>query len=314
MSDASADKAQLDWRPIEVGAWRRIASATEEPMGTKEKWWLEDADKRRWLLKYPREDDKQGVRGEDWAEVLAHRLAGLIGVPTAEVEPATCDGRRAIISRSMNDRNAGEDLVHGNELLAGSIKDYGESIRRENPDYTVSNVKRVFDERSVGSPAGESEMSDFSGFDVWAGYLMMDAWVAGRDRHHENWAVIATGGELRLAPSFDHGNALGFQVSDSEALAMVENDLRFSKWVEKGESHHFFGRPKLVDLAREALALASAQAREFWLQRLTNVEREKVCQVVNVVPDSMMSDSKRKFVNQLLEINRRRILDGYSRA
>ena len=76
---------------------------SDEPMGSKEKWWtgLPDDD-RRWLLKLSRVDRRDGtVSGEDWAEWLVSRLAGLIGIPAAQTLPATFEGRRGILSRSV---------------------------------------------------------------------------------------------------------------------------------------------------------------------------------------------------------------------
>jgi len=69
-------------------------STDDEPLGSKEKFWVTDLAGQRWLFKFVRERD--GVtRGEDWAECLVHELAQLIGVPTAEV-----NGRYAGMKRT----------------------------------------------------------------------------------------------------------------------------------------------------------------------------------------------------------------------
>lgn len=47
-----------------------------------------------------------------------------------------------------------------------------------------------------------------SALDVFAGYVLLDAWIANQDRHHENWGALRMGTALYLAPSFDHGAAL----------------------------------------------------------------------------------------------------------
>lgn len=80
------------------------------------------------------------------------------------------------------------------------------------------------------------------------GYLLLDAWVAGRDRHHENWAAIEHAGELRLSSSFDHGNALGLQEPEDRVEELATDADRLLVWVERGRSHHFDGRPSLVGL------------------------------------------------------------------
>jgi serine/threonine protein kinase HipA of HipAB toxin-antitoxin module len=45
--------------------------------------------------------------------------------------------------------------------------------------------------------------------DVFLGYLMLDAWIANLDRHHENWGLVLTKDITgHLAPSYDHASSL----------------------------------------------------------------------------------------------------------
>ncbi len=56
----------------------RGAAEADEPMGSKEKWWVElpTYGERPWLLKLARLDERDGtVSGEDWAEWTVHQLA-----------------------------------------------------------------------------------------------------------------------------------------------------------------------------------------------------------------------------------------------
>lgn len=290
----------------------RGAAEADEPMGSKEKWWVELPmfGDRQWLLKLARLDELDGtVSGEDWAEWTVHQLAEHLGVPSATIRPAILEGRRAIVSRSVL-RDSLEYLDHGNSVLSARFADYDQSIQGENQGYTVAAVQHALEE--VGPPADIDWPGDFTAFDVWAGYLLMDAWVAGRDRHHENWAVILRGGERRLAPSFDHGNALGFQERDERRVRMLSDEPHMMRWVERGTSHHFAGKPKLTELAWSALRLASPAACRFWLERLDAISEDAVRSVVSQVPRAIMSEVTHTFVVRLLATNRRRLLDGYS--
>lgn len=235
---------------------REESDGAPEPMGTKEKFWVELAPGGRpWLLKLARIDERDGtVSGEDWAEWLVHHLGALIEVPTAAILPATLDDRRAVLSRSVltDDR---EYLDHGNSVLSSVFPTYDQAIKGENPGYTPLAVRTALE--SVRSPTDLALSESFTAFDAWVGYLVMDAWVAGRDRHHENWAVISRGDSRRLAPSFDHGNALGFQERDERRERMIKDPEHLARWVQRGRSRHFVGRPELVELALGALELAS---------------------------------------------------------
>ncbi|MGN7949200.1 hypothetical protein ACTJKH_10680 [Microbacterium sp. 22215] len=299
------------WDPLQLGESDLDEHDPEEQMGSKEKNWVRiESDDRRWLVKVARVDDRDGtVSGEDWAEWLVQHIAGSIGVPTALVRPAFFEGHRATASRSML-RDELDRLIHGNELLSARFPDYDQSIRGENPGYKLSAVRDAID----GIPGPPDLHLPLTAFDTIAGYLMCDALVAGRDRHHENWGVIRRGDERWLAPSFDHGNALGFQERDTRRLNLLTDREFFERWVRRGTSQHFVGRPTLVDLAIAALGMSSPAARGFWMDRLSDFQPENVSDQLDNVPHDVMSEVSRRFVVSLLDTNRRRLLDGYQAA
>ncbi len=291
------------WHPVDVKEWD--SDEIEEQLGTKEKYWVRDPAGTSWLFKYARLRDGV-VRGEDWAEWVAHRLGELIGVPTVEIRPAWHDDKRGIVSRSLVP--PGCRLEHGNELLRRVDPDYDSELSRQNPRYTPEAVRQCLDD--VLPPEGSDDLSWCTAFDVWCGYLLLDAWVGGRDRHHENWAAVTGGTQRWLYPSFDHGNCLGFQETEAKRRACIEHPDQLMTWARKGRSHHFAGRPRLVDLAREALAMAEPAARCYWRERLAAVNRTKLVELLQLVPAAIMSDPARSFCVELLTLNQRRVLDG----
>ena len=295
------------WLPVDVDPSEQDV---DEPMGTKDKFWIE-RESHRWLVKLCRVVDGE-TRGEDWAEWLVHRLASLLGVPTAVTEPAlvhwSTGTRRGIASLDVRGER-GLRLVHGNELLAEADPRYEPDVQRGNPLYTVAAVKNAL--AGVSAPLGVAEEVR-DAFDAWAGYLVLDAWVAGRDRHHENWAVVRTARTARLVPSFDHGNALGFQETQGAVERLGADDDALARWVRRGRSHHFADRPELVVLAHEALALASSRARDYWLRQVVSVGASDVRSLVAAVPTDLVSEARGTFITSLREINRRRLTGGDS--
>lgn len=291
------------WESIDASGWRTL---DDEPMGTKEKRWLSDPDGHRWLFKASRVRD--GItRGEDWAEWIARCLADALEIPAAIVKPAVRDTKRGILSLSLV--AADERLVSGNELLAAIDDEYDSSMSRHNPRYTVDAVLRALD--GLPPPDHGSIPSGFSAFDVWASYLMLDSWMAGRDRHHENWGAIEdSAGTRRLAPSFDHGNALGFQEPEERLVALSSDPTGLERWARKGSSHHFAGKPQLIDLANQALALASPTAAAHWRNQLSSASLDRVRAQLSDVPRNILSESGVTFCHRLLTLNRRRLLDG----
>ncbi|WP_166866680.1 hypothetical protein [Salinibacterium sp. ZJ70] len=298
---------ELAWTVTELGMNDLAEDDAEEQMGTKSKYWVRlPDDDRLWLMKLSRVANDGFTSGEDWAEWLVQHLAALLGVPAATIRPSRFEGSRACVSRSMLS-GPDERLEHGNSLLAGAVPDYTQ-VKGHNVNYTVGNVKAALD--GVRPPTENVELSDFTAYDAWCGYVVMDAWLAAQDRHDENWAVIQRDDLRCLAPSFDHGNALGFQLRDDARLRHLQEDT-LATWASRGASRQFADRPTLVGLALSALRLASLQAQQFWIERLDAVITSDVESVVSAVPTDTMSEVGHTFVVRLLEENRRRLLDGY---
>lgn len=294
------------WSPVSVG----IADEYEdEPLGTKQKFWVQNPDDGSfWLFKFAREKDGQ-TRGEDWAEWLVHHIGSTLGIPTAEILPAECRGRRGIVSRRVMDPELGERLVHGNSLLTEIDPAYDSTVTRRNPRYTVAAVQAAL--ATARAPVAFVGPQGLDAFDVLAGYLMLDALVAGRDRHHENWAVVSGPTGRYLAPSFDHGNALGFQEKATHLKLLNSDTEARARWMTRGRSHHFAGRPDLVGLAHAALAATSQLSRDHWKTSLSDASFDGVRDMVHSIPRSVMSEDAATFALHILTENRERILRDY---
>jgi hypothetical protein len=297
-----------DFRIEDVSGWPTRA---DEQMGTKEKVWLEAPDKVVHLFKQVRTDRLGTPYADDRSEKLAAEVAGLLGVPAAQVELARRGGAPGVICRRINDPQT-VDLAHGNELLGAREPAYDKDLKREHPHYTVEAVHACL--AGTAAPAGiEPELT---GFDVWAGFLVLDAFIANTDRHHENWGVLIDRDtqEQRLSPSFDHGSSLGFNVPADRLDEMATRPERVERWCRQGRSGHFAGRPNLVELASSALDLATPRARAHWLDRLDGFGRTEWNRIIDRIPDSRMSEGARTFVSKVLDVNRGRLLDVRHRA
>lgn len=287
---------------VDVTQWP--GDEVDEQLGTKEKSWLRHPGGQRWLFKEVR-SSSEGIRGEDWAEKVVAQLAQRVGLPVATVELAMRAERRGIISQNFVPDGA--RLEHGNELLVRIDADYDKDQTRRNDRYTVDAIEQAL---ADASPPDAYVIEGLTAFDIWAGYVALDAWVAGRDRHHENWGVIAGPEQRRvLAPSFDHGNALGFQESDERCQALVSSPASMEKWAARGTSHHFAGRPTLVEVAHEAMRRSTDAARSIWLPNIASVTEAEVAEIVDLVPSEKMSEPSRNFCKALLMLNQRRLCD-----
>ncbi len=153
--------------------------------------------------------------------------------------------------------------------------------------------------------------SGFNAFDRFCGYLVLDAVVANRDRHEENWGVLRDpAGRVTLAPAYDHGNSLGFNLQDDRRLMELDRDPELETWASRGMADRFEASRDvtLVAFAHRALALGTPGVEAFWLERLAAVTNSELDAVVTATPE--MSEACRTFCLRLLTTNQRRLLDG----
>jgi hypothetical protein len=175
-------------------------------------------------------------------------------------------------------------------------------LSARNPDYPTAGVGRVpgYDldaiEDALQPYAGSEE--GMTAFESFAGYLTFDALISNTDRHHENWAVIRT--IRRLAPTYDHGASLGFNVPEGRRADPVAAAAR-------ARARHFPDFGSLAALAHSALARLPQGKRDLWLSRMTSLTSDHLGEVVSEVPSSWMSESARTFVIGLVQANQRRL-------
>lgn len=253
------------------------------------------------------------LQGEDWAEKVVERLALLLGLPCAAIELAHVhregDIEPGVISRDLV--RPGTDLQNGANLL-GDIPGYqyrnsAGKPPRNHVGHSVANVVQQLRRLDVAAPE-ELASTELTAVDVFAGYLVLDAWTGNQDRHEENWAVLRhPDGHLSLAPTYDHGAALGSSLSADRRAATATDPDQLSAFAAKGSGRTFEDgtRVPLTSFAAGAVK-AGARARQHWMSRLAAVTVDECRRAVDGTPRT--SDPARNFCEQLLMINQRRVL------
>jgi hypothetical protein len=296
---------------IDVSSWEVVDIETS---GAEEKYWLaKPGTGERWLFKSITIKGK--IRnGEDWAEKSVAHLGALLGIPCAVIEMATRNGAPGCVGADL--RPASYQLQPGRVLLEErQVPGYVHQMGKTHPGHSVENIQTAL--AGAAPPPGGGLPFDATAFDVFAGFLVLDAWVANMDRHDHNWAVLspttASGGALRLCGSYDHGNSLGFNVTEAKRQGRLADRAAMERWCLRGTAQRFECRPdggrlSLVELAVKALRLTSPTARVHWPQQVSKVDQAQVLEILARVP--RMSDAARSFAMSVLDINRRRILDA----
>jgi|APCry1669189034_1035192.scaffolds.fasta_scaffold55388_2 hypothetical protein len=291
-----------------------------EQLGSKPKVWLDDGQT---LFKWDVRDT-----GAAWAEVVASQLCRVLGLPHVDYEFAALTESDRVIQPGVicpNIAPGDMELVLGNELLVAIDGTYPSSQRCKVREHTVDAVCQVLASLQKPAPLWASnapeQVTDAIGFFI--GYVMLDAWIANQDRHHENWGAIrdpsAVG--LRLAPTFDHGAGLGSVIHDDERQARLttrDGGYTIAAYCARAKSRFFTSAPGSTNLtalqAFERFAVKSPVETAAWLERLRAVTPDVIRGILEGVPGELMTPMCRDFTCRLLTTNRERILESPRRA
>ena len=285
------------------------AERRDEQLGSKAKFWFKSPEGDADLLY------KRGRDNEDWSEKVAAELAHLVRVPCAQVDLAECDGEDGTVSRSFLDRSRGERLVHGNELLLAVDPGYPTATRYRVREHTVEAVESALERVTAARPDGADVPADFDAFDVFVGYLMLDAWIGNSDRHHENWAVILRPQKVALAPSFDHASSFGRNDPTEKAQARLHGrdpHLTVSGYASKCRSALYApampARPLLTTEAFQRAAAMRPRAAAHWRSRLNEVPSTEVARVFARIPPTRIDPVHCELAVRIANFNRDRVL------
>lgn len=290
---------------------------SSEPLGTKPKFWYRDDKGRHILFKA----EERGT-GEHWAEKLACELCRLIGLPHVHYELADEFDGSAYIQPGVICENFAApplSLVLGSQLLLATDPDYPADERRRYKvsQHTVEAVSTVVEGLALPPEQWRTNLPSevSSSLGVFIGYLMLDAWIANQDRHHENWAAVREGNQLWLAPTFDHGASMARNESDAlrkERMTTKDRNRQIPAYAAKARSAIYMERGDEKSLltieAFQKFAELNELAATAWLDRLSGVDRSGIKAIIDEVPPKCMSRIAKQFTLELLIENQNRLV------
>ena len=288
-----------------------------EYLGTKRKFWF-SMEGKRYLFKA----EERGT-GEDWAEKIVCELARELGMPHVEYNLAhefrgDVPVQPGVICPSFASRPLALEM--GNQLLMQRDSAYPgeEQVKYGVREYTVQAAADVVGELLLPDALWMKNIPDGieSALDVFAGYLMLDAWIANQDRHHQNWGAIRDAAQLRLAPTYDHGSALARNLQDKERedrLKTKDKNRSVETFAVKARSG-FYRTPDdkktipAIEVFKEFSYLAPNGAG-IWKTRLSMIQMDTIKGILDNIPPSRMSPIAKEFTLKLLSVNQQRILE-----
>jgi len=296
----------------------RQRAESVEWLGSKRKFWFVDGP-MRWLFKA----EERGT-GEDWAEKIACELCERIGLPHVHYELAEEFDKGIYLQPGVVCPHLAprpRSLVLGNQLLWDRDPDYPKTdVRKYRMQaHTVEAVSACVAELDLPPLEWLANLPERIGTarGIFLGYLMLDAWVANQDRHHENWGAIALpgAGRLCLAPTFDHGASLARNLSDEERRDRLESHdegRQIPHFASRARSGFYASPADTRALgtfaAFRAMENLDPNAARIWLDRLRGVTKGEMERIVREIPPNRMTDITRRFTLELLTTNQQRLL------
>jgi hypothetical protein len=171
-----------------------------------------------------------------WTEIIAYQVGCLLDVP---VPPA-------FIAFDENDNSCGaliewflnypeqpeERFVPGGDIMTSLISNYD---RKKGQQHNFAMVEHYL------NFLAKNRKVDMTGWQIyWCDMLLFDALVGNTDRHQDNWGLLwqasNEGLKVRMAPVFDNGTSLGYEILERNMDDFYKPD-RMQSYINKGRHH-----------------------------------------------------------------------------
>jgi len=309
------------WDRVDVSAWE--VWDIEQSGSSEAVWLVEPSTCHRWLHKDTKIPSNGVEQGEDCSEVVSTQVARLLGVPCAATRLCERSGRRGTLSLSVVPK--GHDLWEGAVVLATVAGFFAQvegappaedperpGVRR--PGHSLENIKAAL--TGVVPPPGFVGPEALTAFDVFAGYMLLDALIANPDRHEQNWAKLTPSLQTlpeALSPSYDHASSLGHNLQDPARRRCLDDPSWLETWAARGRAvrfEHTPPAPTLVEHAVKAVSMCTTEGAD-WLQRqLRDLDLAPVLEALGSRSVPGMSEAAATFAHDLLNLNLRRLRDA----
>ncbi|MDY4478549.1 MAG: HipA domain-containing protein [[Pasteurella] aerogenes] len=293
-----------------------------EPLGTKEKIWffLQEEPQERYLLKLSRENT-----GEHWSEFIACKLAEKLGIPCAKYEILPCETeilekkRMAVVVENLVQE--GFRMIMGNEFLHTKFPDVypmpEETTNERMSKHTIERIKSSLTDVNIKPEWNFPKQ--FGAFDVFCGYLLLDALISNQDRHHENWAVLYQESTQKyfLCESYDHAASLGRELTEEKRQTLLTSkDIgqQLKTFVRRARSEVFKNdtdkKPLLTtDALSLALSYQPSKTKDFWMNKLSSLTEDEIQDILNTINSDIMNNNIKDFTLRMIIENKNRILE-----
>lgn len=280
---------------INTSHWKRDYKS--QASGTRRKFWLNEPNDgkdspTKYLFKIPNEGT-----GGHWAEFIASKLGAKLGFNVADVYLAENNGIIGIISRNF--LNKSEELFESGDLFSSRF----ENFNRHSLDYyEIENIIEIL-----------------KPYDLNRSFVLIplfDALIANNDRHCDNWGVIVSVEEVNLAPIYDNGSSLGFNVTEEQKIKMLSDKRMLKGFCNRGRPCIGLSgkrKPKHMELL-SYLNYHFPEEIERGLNSFNKINEGMLNTIVKDIPSEIMDNITKQWIIRLLMFRKYWLLDWYERT
>lgn len=291
-----------------------------EQMGTKSKFWYKDGAGELFLFKATLSTDNLGNEiqrpGEDWAEKIACEIAKLLNIPSADYELAVYNNQQGVITKNFVANE--ENMQYGNSLLSAMCDVLNVIPLNSNHTHRLPEIAFCLGHYIKNKPKDWNSLPKIkTAQDVFSGYLMLDVLISNQDRHNENWGMISSkNNHPFLAPSFDHAASLGRNESDEKRelkLTSKDKGQSLASYVSRAKSQILtedLKKIKTIDAFVKFSGAFAIEAAISWLEKLSLINNIEFRNIIDRVPESIMTNISKDFAFEILVENKKRLLDS----
>jgi hypothetical protein len=304
---------QAPGQPADVTSWEADEEFPIHPVGTKPKRVLLCPPECREPFLIPGHTYlfkvAAGRRAPQlWSEVIAYRIATLVGLDVPPCFVAVDHGRGEVgalveFFYAYPSETIAAELTHAADLLQRFRKG-----RRTDRPHCVRLNLAICRARGIEDAVG-----------WWARALAFDALIGNTDRHPENWGLLKhtrpEGGlpYWSFAPVFDNGTSLGYEIPE-ERLAAASEPAALATYIKRGRHHcgldmandlptsHMDLCLRLVETYPEAVAA---------MQGITAFDRSRIADIANECSrfevDVVFTRERAHFVTALVEARKQQL-------
>ena len=246
--------------------------------GTRPKRVVKDTFNNKAIFKYEHPDY---ICSEACSEKLCYEIARILGYKCAKIEFARDEeDKLGVLNYLFIDVNKVEHT--------DAISYLNKSNEERTKFYTISNIKKCLDELNQNL------------FYNFLQIMVFDALVGEQDRHEENWGIESKNGEYSLSPLYDNGDNL---------LTEFKNEIYAEEFYNKRKSFDSYIKRSKTVIYKEDVSIRYKHFEliqylnglyhdkmQLELKKLTKLTDEAIEEIVNKVPDNLLTTLHKEYI------------------